>query len=390
MIYLLDILFSLIFVILSFNLKNLFSFTDEEKKLTNIICIFHTIVCLAATPILFYGGDAKNYWLMPKNLEFNYLWNWMLEKPKPTQIIYFINYFLSNTLGLSFLIGMLFYSLLGMLGFLYLLQATKNFIPELSSLSHLKIFGIPIYPYIFLLPNMHFWSVGIGKDTLLFFSVCLFIHSVLNIKKRYIGLIIAAAISYFLRPHILLFLISGFALAYVLSTKFSINQKIIYTSIMFVAFMPLLNTVLEFAKIEQFSTEHIENFTSSKSKALSVAGSGVDLASYPYPLKVLTFLFRPFFFDVNGIPAIIASVENLIQVFLIIVFFKSRGFYFIMRSNYIIRGCFFYYLIGALAFAPVMSNLGIIIREKNMLMPAFLIFILASIQFKRLSTYGKK
>ncbi len=388
--YLSDILFSILFLMLTFNLKNLFRFTVEEKKLADIIFLFHTIVCFAATPVLFYGGDAKGYWMAPKRMSFEYVWNLVVDITRPTEIMYLINYFFTNTLNLSFIPGMLLYSMLGMLAFLFILQSVKAFIPKLESLKTTKLYGIPIFPYIFLLPNMHFWSVGIGKDTLLFLSVSLFVYAILNIKKRYLAMISSVIIAYFIRPHILLFLVSGYALGYLLSQRFPLYQKVFFSAIMLAFFLPLLNTVLDFAKIDQFSTEHIESFTSSKAQALSVAGSGVDLSSYPYPLKVLTFLFRPLFFDVNGIPAVIASVENLIQIFLLIFFFKNRGLYFIIRSHYIIRGSFFYYLIGAFAFAPIMSNLGIIIREKNMMMPAFLIFILGSIQFKRLYSKNGK
>lgn len=382
-----DILFIPFLLVITFNLKNLFRFNAGEKKLITIIFLFHTAVCLAATPILFYGGDANHYWHAPKQMSFQYVWELVNDNPRPTQVMFFINQFFTNTLGMSFLSGMFLYSMLGMLSFLFILKSVKEFIPRLDSLKTTKVFGMPIYPYIFLLPNMHFWSVGVGKDTLLFLAVSLFIYSVFNLKKRFFALIISVLIAYFIRPHILLFLVAGFALAYVMSRRFPFYQKVLFSGIMLIAFLPLLNTVLEFAKIDQFSTEHIDSFTASKSKALSVAGSGVDLSSYPYPLKVLTFLFRPLFFDVNGIPAVIASVENLIQIFLLVFFFKNKGWYFILRSHYIIRGCFFYYIIGALAFAPIMSNLGIIIREKNMMMPAFLLFILGSIHFKKI--YGK-
>lgn len=382
-----DILFIPFLLVITFNLKNLFRFNAGEKKLITIIFLFHTAVCLAATPILFYGGDANHYWHAPKQMSFQYVWELVNDNPRPTQVMFFINQFFTNTLGMSFLSGMFLYSMLGMLSFLFILKSVKEFIPRLDSLKTTKVFGVPIYPYIFLLPNMHFWSVGVGKDTLLFLAVSLFIYSVFNLKKRFFALIISVLIAYFIRPHILLFLVAGFALAYVMSRRFPFYQKVLFSGIMLIAFLPLLNTVLEFARIDQFSTEHIESFTTSKSKALSVAGSGLDFSTYPYPLKVLTFLFRPLFFDVNGIPAVIASVENLIQIFLLVFFFKNKGWYFIMRSHFIIRGCFFYYIIGALAFAPIMSNLGIIIREKNMMMPAFLLFLLGSIQFKRI--YGK-
>jgi|AGTN01.1.fsa_nt_gi hypothetical protein len=386
----LDVLFSIIFLMLSYDIKNLYAFNVGEKKLISLIFVFHTAVCLAATSILFTGGDAKAYWMVPKELSFDQLWFVVRENPHPSEIIYLVNYFFSNVLGLSFLTGMLFYSFIGMWSFVLILSTVKSYIPDLRVLKGARLYGFAIYPFIFLLPNMHFWSVGIGKDTLLFFSVSLFIYSLVKLKSRFVGMLIAAGIAYFLRPHVLLFLIAGFAIIYAFNPKLNVLQKILILTTMVVVFFPLLNNVLEFAKIEQLSAEHLESFTTNKASALSVAGSGIDISGYPYPLKVLTFLFRPLFFDVNGVPAVIASIENLIQIFLIIFVFKNRFIKFFHSSNYLIKGCFFYYIIGALAFAPIMSNLGIVIRQKNMLMPAFLIFVLSSIQFKRFRTkYGQ-
>ncbi|NGF56538.1 hypothetical protein G5B00_08415 [Parapedobacter sp. SGR-10] len=383
----LDILFSLIFIVCAYRVRNLYAFNGGEKKLISLIFVVHTLVCFVATPILFNGGDAKGYWMVPKLFSYDQIWTAVKENPRPTQIMYLINYFFANVFGLSFLTGMLFYSFLGMWGFVLILATIKSFIPDLRVLRGAKVYGIPVYPLVFLLPNMHFWSVGIGKDTLLFFSVSLFMYSLLALGKRFVGMLVAVAIAYFLRPHVLLFMVAGFALPYVFSSRFNIIQKVLMGGAMLALFFPLLNSVLAFAKIEQLSTEHLESFHEGKAAALSVAGSGIDLSALPYPLQVLTFLFRPLFFDAHNVLAIVASIENLIQVFLVLFFLKNRFIRFIRKANFLIKGSFFYYMIGAIAFAPMMSNLGIIIREKNMLMPAFLIFVLAAIQFKRQQRY---
>lgn len=379
---LLDIIFSFLFLFLTYRLKELYRFSFEEKRMINWIFVFHTIVCLAATPILFYGGDANHYWMYPKSQTFETIWELVVNNPRPSQIMFLICYFPSNFLGLSFLPGMLLFSLLGFWGFIFIMLTVKSFIPDLSDLRNVKLFGVGLFPYIFLLPNMHFWSVGVGKDTLLFFSVSIIIYSLINLRKRWFKILIGIAITYYIRPHVLLFLAAGFGVSYILSSKLSFFQKIAFAAVGSIIFFPLLNNVLEFARIDQFTTEHLDDFSSSKSKALSKAGSGIDFSDYPYPLKVLTFIFRPFFFDINGIPAFIASLENLIQLLLFYFFFKNKSIKFVFKANVVIRTCFFYFIIGALAFAPVMSNLGIIIREKNMLMPAFLIFILASVKYK--------
>lgn len=381
----LDIFFTLVFLFIGFNLKNLYNFNQEEKKILNTIFIYHIIVCLASLPI-FDKNDGFYYWMAPKQMEWMDIWLTVVENPKPTQIMYLLNFFPSNVLQLSFPVGMIMYSILGYWAFIFIILTVKTFIPDLTELKQVKVFGFSIFPYIFLLPNMHFWSVAVGKDTLLFFSVSIIIYSLFNLKRRWFGAFVAIIIGYYLRPHVLLFLTAGYGAAYILSSKFSLFQKIAFAAVGSLIFFPLLSSVLDFTKIDQLTTDQLENFSTSRSSALSKAGSGVDFSGYPYPLKVLTFIFRPFFFDINGIPAFIASLENLIQLLLFYFFFKNKSIKFVFKANVVIRTCFFYFVIGALAFAPVMSNLGIIIREKNMLMPAFLIFILASVKYKLITT----
>lgn len=379
----LDILFSLIFLFLSYSIRNFYSFNNAEKKLLFLIFIYHTAVCFAATPILFSGGDARGYWMIPKLVSFDDLWASVVAIPRPTQIMHLINYFFSNTLGLSFLTGMLMYSFLGMWSFVLILKVIKTFVSDIRVFRGVKVFGVSIYPLVFLLPNMHFWSVGIGKDTLLFFAVSLFIYSLLDVRKRFLGMLLAVVISYFIRPHVLLFLVAGFAIPYVFSPRFNFLQKLALSGVMLAAFFPLLNSVLAFARIDELSVEHMTSFNENKAAALSVAGSGVDISSLPYPLKILSFMFRPLFFDAHNTLAVVASIENLIQILLVLFILKNRFLLLIRKMHFIIKGCFFYYLIGVIAFAPIMSNLGIIIREKNMVMPAFLIFVLISVHYSR-------
>lgn len=381
-----DIIFSLIFLFLTFNLKNLYPFTAYENRILNWVFFYHTVVCLAATPILFTGGDAGHYWSFPKTLNFEALYKLVAGNPSPSNVMFIINYFPSHILDLSFFPGMLMYSLFGFWGFILIIMTIKSFLSSLEELKDVTLLGVGILPFIFMLPNMHFWSVGIGKDTILFFSISLLLYSFVNIKKRWLGVIIAAILSYYIRPHVLLFIAAGYGMAFIFSSKLNLFQKIAFAGFASLLFFPLLNDVLEFAKIEEVSTEHLESFSTSKATSLAKAGSGIDFSGYPYPLKVLTFAFRPFFFDINGVPAFIASIENLIQLILLIFFFKNKSIEFVFKANIVIRAAFFYFVIGVLAFAPVMSNLGIIIREKNMLMPAFLIFIVGSIKYKLLKS----
>jgi hypothetical protein len=75
--------------------------------------------------------------------------------------------------------------------------------------------------------------------------------------------------------------------------------------------------------------------------------------------------------------AIIASFENLFYVFVTVKLLKSKPLTMFKKINYIVKGSFYFFIIGALALSQIMSNFGIIIREKNMLLLPFILFALS-------------
>jgi hypothetical protein len=355
----LDIIFCFFFLIVGYKLKDTYkAFSEVEKKMLNKIFFFHIIMCCIAAPICFKGGDAKFYWLAPKNMYFDDIWQLVILVGRSTSIMLLINYFFSNTLSLSFFSGMILYSFIGYWGFIYILLIIKKLIPNYLDLADTNKYKIPMIPLVFFLPNTHFWSVSIGKDTLCFFGVILFIYSIISIKKRLFQLLIGSIILFFIRPHVLLFLVVAFGLAFIIKGKIEFYRKVFITLIMTIVFFPLLNAVFKLAKIDQLNSESIDKFNHIKSTALSKAGSGLDISSYSYPYKVFTFLFRPLFFDAFNLLSIICSIENLILLILFMKFIKNNPFKIIFKMDYIILGSLFFYIIGAIAFAPVMSNLG--------------------------------
>jgi len=266
------------------------------------------------------------------------------------------------------------YCVLGYLAFVYYYAILKKVIPKYNFLNKIKILNIPVFPFFLFFPNLHFWSSGIGKDTLLFFCIALFVYSLFNIKKNIINIAISILISVFIRPHITMFLIVGFGVGYTFSGEVKPFQKFFMTLLFFTGFLLLFDYVLNFIKLESVDLESIEGYAANKSGVLkSKATSGVDISSYPYPLKILTYLYRPLFFDINNLLAIVASFENLFLLLLSAKLFKIKNIKYLKISNKIIKGSVVFLLTGTLTFSLILGNLGIMLREKNMFTPLFLI-----------------
>ncbi|MES2417269.1 MAG: hypothetical protein V4541_03725 [Bacteroidota bacterium] len=375
---LLDITICVILFIVGFNLKYYFkNFTRSERKILNGLFFLHLSFGIAFITFNLsgFGGDAIGYWQYPRIYGWDYIINAISQK-SPSAYVFFINYFLTNILSLSFITVSMFYIILGYFGFVVLLQIIKENIPNYHILKKVKLLGLPIFPYVLYFPNIHFWTSGIGKDTLLFFSIVIFIYGIKNIRKRFLYIIISATISIFIRPHILLFLCLAFALATILHGRIKAYQKALLFILFAAVLVVLIPRVMEFTKIENFQTQAFEDFSNDKAQKLNSrsADSGIDISNYSYPFKVFTFLFRPLFVDMGGFLAIIASIENLVFIFFFVYVLRSKPMEAFREGNIVIKSLLLFFIIGSLVFPLTLGNLGIILRQKAPFIIVFIVF----------------
>src|SRR5690606_34120193 len=264
-------------------------------------------------------------------------------------------------------------SLFGFMGMCFFYMVAVKTIPYTKLLN-----GYALFPLLFFLPNLHFWSSGVGKDTTLFLCIGMFAYGIMKPFKRIpliaLGLLLAMAI----RPHMVLFLFVGFGVAYVFGGKVSALQRIIFSVVLIGAGLAILPSVMEFAKIEEASAAGFEEFATNKAEVLSRAhtGSAIDISSYPFPLKVLTFWFRPLFFDARNINGLVASAENLLLVVIFVMAMRLKPLKAFKAAPFVIKGLVIFLIVGTLAFSQSLGNVGIMIRMRNMFLPGMIIFIL--------------
>ncbi|WP_310380009.1 hypothetical protein [Flavobacterium sp.] len=352
--------------ILSFAAKLSEGNSATLKKLYLFHILFGVYFCF------FVQGDAIGYWKYAKlmsHTDFIY----SLTQNQGTYFIMALNYYPSNILDLSYFTGTILYSIIGFIGLTYFYVVAIELIPNDPKFSVYYLF-----PLLFFLPNLHFWSCAVGKDTLLFFCIGIFTYGLLEPFRRMPLLILGLGLSYFIRPHITLFLLLGFGMAYFSGRNISIFQRILFFGLMIGIAITILPTVLEFAKVEEATLDSFDKFSETKAALLSRSSSdsAVDISSYPFPLKVFTFLFRPFFFDIKGIPSVLASLENLLLLVLTITVLKNKPLNTFKNAPFIIQGMVYFLIIGTIAFCQSLGNIGIMIRMRNMFLPGLIIFIL--------------
>ena len=371
----LDILYIPLFVFLAIQFPKLLVEKNEQAYLPILknLALYHFLLGIA----YFFttnngGGDAWGYWRAPKTLSFEKFLEG-IRGGEGTEFMMALNYIPTNILGMSFLANTFFFSMLGSFGISYFFLIAARTVPYNKIIS-----GYVLFPLIFFLPNLHFWSSGVGKDTTLFLCIGMFTYGLMKPFQRIPLLVLAGLLSMAIRPHITLFLMIGFGLAYVFGGKVSPAQRFIFSAAMIAVGLAILPSVMEFAKIEEASAEGFDKFATGKAAVLSrsSAGSAIDISSYPFPLKVLTFWFRPALFDVRNINGLIAALENLLLLIVFIKAMRTSPIRAFKAAPFVIKGLVIFLVVGTLAFSQSMGNMGIMIRMRNMFLPGMIIYLM--------------
>ena len=149
----------------------------------------------------------------------------------------------------------------------------------------------------------------------------------------------------------------------------------------------ILPQVLEFIKVDSFTAEALSARAETQAGSLTVgSGSAVDISSYSFPLQVLTFLSSTLF-DADNFGAILSSFDNLMLLLLTFAF-RYKPWSTFWKAPFVIKAFLLFGIIGTIAFAPTLGNLGIMIRQKNMFTPGILIYMLWSFSCQTEAKYA--
>jgi len=367
-----DVIVILLLLLFGYLFLNQFKKKVSENNYTNLGYLFIYHFFFGIYFCFFVKGDAIGYWGSSKKLTYEEFVHFF-KNDKGTYFVRALNYFPAKVLDLSYFSGTMIYTLIGFVGLTYFYLIAIELIPKNS-----KVNGYYLFPLLFFLPNLHFWSCAVGKDSLLFLCIALFSYGLLTPIKRIHFIVIGLVLSYFIRPHITLFMLLGFGFAYFSGNKLSFFQRVVFFgSFIGIAFL-ILPLVLKFSKIEEASLDAFQEFSTTKVSVLSRShtGSAINISNSPIIVKVFSFLFRPFVFDINSFPSLLAATENSILLFLTIKWFSKKSLESFRNAPFLLQGMIYFLLLGTFAFSQSLGNLGIMIRMRNMFLPGLIIFFL--------------
>ncbi|PTX42629.1 hypothetical protein C8P64_3059 [Christiangramia gaetbulicola] len=348
--------------------KKRHSFFSVSKM--NLLYLYHTFFYGVYTWYAYNNpSDSKNYY---QELTIH-SGTWLELFGTDTLFINFLSYPFYS-IGFNYDMLMFTFAWLGYLGFVYAYLFFREKIPI-----KIKVFKkIDFLTLVLFFPNMHFWTASLGKGSAIFLGLMMFTYSIVQPSKRLLLLFLGSAIIFYIRPHVFMFVAVGAVLGFMSGRqKIPLWQKLMIFVVMLGSLVLLQDKILGVMNLQN-SDNLIEDFQAASEKNaedLSKAGSGVDMSTYPLPLKLFTFWFRPLFVDAPNLLGLITSVENLIYLLLFLKIIRKDFIKFIKKSPALVKMSFVIFFTASLAMTFVMSNLGIIMRQKTMVM-YFIFFVI--------------
>jgi hypothetical protein len=350
---------------------NRFKLGSHKNALTSLFYYHMFFGLVYMLYVTFLGGDSSGYWRMALQQVQVLNPSWFDYYGVSTTFILFVVYPFSKVLSLNFISGTLMFSLTSFIGltFIYVLMAPYG--------KYMKIKGIQLFPAILYLPSLHFWAVGVGKDSLSFFAIATLVFCAKHISKNLILAAFAFILLYHIRPHMAFIMGGGYLFAVLTGGNLKPSQKALGLFVGIIGLIIIWPKVATFLKIEDLSAGSLQGLAEKQVQYLnrSSVGSAIDLSSYPFPIKVFSYLYRPLFFDAHNAFAFFVSFENLIYLLLSLSLLSRRTIKVFRKAPSYLKMGFVGFLGATMAFSLSLSNLGIALRMKNMTMIYLLMFV---------------
>lgn len=313
-------------------------------------------------------SDAHLYWAQSFNID---KYSWLSFAELGTSSILFINYpFLK--LGLPFWFGFLLYGIIGFLGILLYVKWIRIVLG-----TEFLIKGFNIFPILYFLPNLHFWTASLGKEPLIFTGLASVFYAFITNKYKSFSFVLGSLLILIIRPHVLFMLLLSYVLVYFFNKKISLQKRLFFTTICSLLLVVLLYIVFQMTHIRYWDWQRITYFNEYSIHSFRYSGSYVPMLDYNWFYKMFSFYFRPLFYDANSLITVLASLEN---IFMLII--HGIGLYFILRFRKKIsypewlKWILVFTLICGIFYVQRYANLGIFMRTKMMFQPFTVIGLL--------------
>jgi hypothetical protein len=291
-----------------------------------------------------------------------------------TQFVHFPTSIVLSVLGPSMLGAFVVFSLLAFAGLRAFVSAFRSAHPWARSHGYAR--------WLYLFPSLWFWPSSIGKEAMMLFGFGLVTAGYVGRRERprWLLLVLGLATVFAIRPQVAAVLVLACVLAEWLGVggKWTLGravQAVLMVGLGLAAIRYSLGT----AGVDAMDLESVQSYMESDHARDLGGGSAVEVPTVGaagIPLALINVFLRPFPWEAGGTMPFISSAE--IWGFWALVFMQRRRVWRVLRqwrSSRLLRFALPACLIYSAALGMMMSNMGIIARQRVFIFPfLFLLF----------------
>lgn len=240
--------------------------------------------------------------------------------------------------------------------------------------------------FLFMFPSLIYWTATFGKDALMMLAIGLISYGIARRfdSKGWATILIGLPLATLVRPHIGAFLAVSLFGTYLLADIKPRHSIVGLKFLLFPLFFVICLGVVTYARnsLELGSVDDARAMSDYSYKYNQVGGSafGDESSTQIGRLAEAPFLmFRPFLWETNNGPAVIASCEGLVLLFLVL---RRRVSLFRLvlkaRATPLVTFAVSFFLIFSIVFSISVSNFGLLARQRVMVLPLVLALLIAS------------
>jgi hypothetical protein len=236
---------------------------------------------------------------------------------------------------------------------------------------------------LFLWPTLWFWPSSIGKEALLLLAVGLVTLGYVgqNDRIRWMPMVSGLALAMAIRPHLAGVLAVSTCIAEWTSRAWT-GRRLIQVAITSAITVWLLSASFKMLGLENADFAEMEGFLRQTADRTNQGGSAFDRANgtaAAIPMAFVNILCRPFITEVRSPMALVSSLEIMALWALAIRHSRTVGATLrSWRHNRLIRFAVPFAVLYILMIGITFQNLGIIVRQRTLVMPA-LLMVMASV-----------
>jgi hypothetical protein len=285
-----------------------------------------------------------------------------------TRFIQFVTSIVVAVIGPTKLGTFLFFAIFPTIGLLAFALAFSRACPGASVSRYLF--------WILLFPSLWYWPSSIGKESVVLMGMGLATMGFVGKQGRINWLVMGLGLFliYAIRPEVAAVTVGALSVSHWLSFAGNWNAaRVVQAAVIGVVSVVGLAFFLQSSGVEQLDAEGLTSYVEGSTGRKLEGGSGIEAVNVGLtgiPVAFVNIMFRPFPWEANNFLMLLSALE--IGMFWGILWYRRANVLRAVRewrSNRLLRIALPFTILYAIALGMMLSNLGIIARQRVFLFP---------------------